>query len=74
MAGRDPAKKNKKEKEFMDTHNSVVTGRRGKGRVEVEEGVEGINGNGKSTVKISRKNEVSGGRLEAFKPLGGWLR
>ena len=44
----------KNEKGLMDTDNSVViVGDRG--RVEVEEGIRGINGNGKNTVKIKVK-------------------
>ena len=41
---------NGKEKGLLDTDNSVViVGDRG--RVEVEEGIRGINGNGKNTIK-----------------------
>ena len=36
----------KNEKELMDTDNSVVA----VGRVEVEEGIREINGNGKNTI------------------------
>ena len=44
----------KNEKGLMDTDNNVViVGDRG--QVEVEEGIKGINGNGKNTVKIKVK-------------------
>ena len=41
----------KKEKGLMDTDSSVVIAGRVRGRVEVEEGIRDINGNGKNTIK-----------------------
>ena len=46
-------KKERKEKELMDMDNSVVIVR-DEGWVEVEEGIEGINANGKTTIKFFR--------------------